>query len=129
MADWNFVLYTTQPLKLGATTATKSSLLKCDKILASTERLDEHEGMYCQKRILNCVICDESFSQFNDLRKHKKIHNRKEFSCPICSKSFKDFRELSNHKDEDICISKEQKAPHPLEKPFSYSECDKRFSK
>ena len=35
----------------------------------------------------------------------------------------------SNHKDEDICVSKEQKAPHPLEKPFSYSECDKRFSK
>ena len=102
---------------------------KCEKTFASPERLYEHEGMHRQERRFDCVTCDESFTKFNDLRKHKKNHNGKEFSCPNCGKKFEDFCSFSNHKREDICVSKAKIAPNPVEKPFKCSECDKKFSK
>ena len=44
--------------------------------------MTEHEGKKYEEKnakIFSCVMCDERFSKFNELRKHKSNHSEKPF--------------------------------------------------
>ena len=88
------------------------------------------------KMSFSCVSCDKIFSEFNDLRKHKRGHSAKPFKCPQCDKNFSDFGALMNHKK--LCTSdrktntsvniKEKAGETAKEKPFKCQKRDKKFT-
>ena len=53
-----------------------------------------------ENRIFDCLVCEEKFAKFNDLRRHKKTHINKPFKCPKCDRNFDQFGALSEHNQE-----------------------------
>ena len=41
--------------------------------------------------------CNKQFSQFNNLKLHKKIHQRPIYSCKICNKQYKSHKCFNKH--------------------------------
>ena len=44
-----------------------------------------------------CAICDERYSKFNELRRHKRIHEEKQLNCSKCDKRFARPNDVKNH--------------------------------
>ena len=85
--------------------------------------------------------CNEKFSEFNELRKHKKVHSDKLFKCSQCEEKFSDFGAFMKHKKLGTCETdspnesvnvnvyalKEQEKRHTNEEPFKCNDCDEIF--
>eukprot|EP00092_Neocalanus_flemingeri_P021639 GFUD01023471.1.p1 GENE.GFUD01023471.1~~GFUD01023471.1.p1 ORF type:complete len:707 (+),score=124.40 GFUD01023471.1:348-2468(+) len=61
-----------------------------------------------------CNVCQRTFLQIDDLRKHNKNHL---FSCADCNQAFND----------QITLTKHQEEMHTQDKNFHCSQCDKSF--
>ena len=135
------------------------SCTKCEKRFITIEEMKQHKNVCMNKApirkiSLDCIICNERFSEFNSLRKHRKKHSEKPFSCSQCDKNYSDFGALMKHKNNCACeaarntpendselkeneneeqnVQKSEQKMHEKvrndEKPFGCSYCDKKFS-
>lgn len=66
------------------------------------------------EQLLTCNVCQKTFLQTDDLRKHNKNHL---FSCADCNQAFNDQITLTKHTEE----------LHTQDKNFHCSQCDKSF--
>ena len=44
-----------------------------------------------------CELCDRTFSQYNNLRRHLRVHNGNSFKCHICGRTFNESFYLEMH--------------------------------
>ena len=112
---------------------------ECIDVMKASENEEVNEVPL--KNIFSCVMCDQSFETFNELRRHKRSHSEKPFSCSKCEKAFKSFSDLIVHKrtheivTEEVSVqgSNEQEASsqeqtHTNAKPFNCTIGDKKFT-
>jgi len=66
------------------------------------------------EQLFACNVCQRTFLQIDDLRKHNKNHL---FSCVDCNQAFND----------QIMLTKHQEEMHTVDKNFHCSQCDKSF--
>lgn len=66
------------------------------------------------EQLFTCNVCQKTFLQMDDLRKHNKNHL---FSCADCNQAFNDQISLTKHQEE----------MHTQDKNFHCSQCDKSF--
>ncbi|VDM99351.1 unnamed protein product [Thelazia callipaeda] len=65
--------------------------------------LQHYQQLVDAEKQFRCKKCAESFSHFNFLKRHKKIHaNHKPYECSKCNKLFRYVSELKMHKKTHI---------------------------
>lgn len=76
--------------------------------------LPSNENGMDTDQLFTCNVCQKTFLQIDDLRKHNKNHL---FSCADCNQAFND----------QITLTKHQEEVHTQDKSFHCSQCDKSF--
>ena len=84
------------------------------------------------EQLLTCNVCQKTFLQTDDLRKHNKNHL---FSCADCNQAFNDQITLTKHTEEVRILVEREKhlfnclffQLHTQDKNFHCSQCDKSF--
>ena len=73
----------------------------CPKICKSKISLKGHEKQVHGPKNKACDKCDQKFTTFSDLKKHRnRIHLKiMKFNCDICNKNLASKMSLKNHKD------------------------------
>jgi len=69
----------------------------CDRVCSSMCQYHNHYKGHSDLREFGCNQCGKSFSTFNVLTKHEKIHQSLRFSCDECGKMFQSKDCIRNH--------------------------------
>ncbi len=77
----------------------------CGKEVSTQTRLVYHMNIHMDKKPYKCKICDKTFNDRGNMRRHQKMHSQKEksvFKCQFCEKTFaQDYyrkrHEIQNH--------------------------------
>ena len=82
-------------------------------------------------QLFTCNVCQRTFLQIDDLRKHNKNHL---FSCADCNQAFNDQITLTKHQEEVVLYLNGGNIyftvyfqMHTQDKNFHCSQCDKSF--
>ncbi|KAL5020490.1 hypothetical protein ScPMuIL_003382 [Solemya velum] len=117
--------------------------LECNN---DTELLSHMTKAHTGEDPYKCSICDRSFTQYNNLRRHLRVHNGNSFKCTMCDQEFSEIfyleMHMGSHTGERIYKCGICNMPfhnkgelnfhiltHPKESLHTCSECGKSFSK
>lgn len=91
----------------------------CQVTLSSAGSLLNHKKtVHATSRPHSCAACGKSFTTFNHLSEHTKIHvGAHAFVCDICLKGFHGKHDMATHR-----------RIHTGEKPFPCPHCQRKFS-
>jgi uncharacterized Zn-finger protein len=106
--------------------------------------LENPETKIVGKLPYSCTKCDQTFTWYQELNKHLKSHEKKDYICEICGKTFKNSYNLKQHvfahKDTkgfqcDLCEKSfktrsnlvQHKYGHAEERAYKCSVCEKAF--
>ena len=72
---------------------------ECPKVFKSKRSVEEHDQIvHKKKRTFICELCQKTFTRYNSLKQHKKIHMQtSQYICSNCGKQFNEKRNLQNH--------------------------------
>lgn len=59
----------------------------CGREVASRYNLKRHVMIHTGQKPHECELCHKRFREYSDVRKHKRVHDREDFSCKICFRS------------------------------------------
>ncbi|VVC39882.1 Hypothetical protein CINCED_3A025514 [Cinara cedri] len=77
-----------------------------------------YNGTHNSQKQFKCDICQHSFTQFSNLKRHKMIHTgEKAYKCDICEKSFRQKSDMMIHT-----------SAHTGKKPFKCNICTNSFA-
>ena len=71
----------------------------CEKSFAQSGDLRKHIRTHTGVKPYNCRLCEKSFAQSGDLRKHMRTHTRENPNiCEVCNKRFRFIGHLKKHR-------------------------------
>ncbi|XP_049883322.1 zinc finger protein 62 homolog [Pectinophora gossypiella] len=75
--------------------------LKCEETFDYFSKLISHTNTSHPSNCFLCDGCDQQFNKKRDLKAHKRVHHKNEYSCPKCSLTFTSNAALQNHKKHE----------------------------
>ena len=87
------------------------------KEIRKEETIFDKKGVKRKRTQHECDVCEKSFRQSGDLKKHKRIHtNEKPYECDVCEKRFTQSGNLKTHM-----------RIHTNERPYECGVCEMKF--
>ncbi|KAM4019524.1 uncharacterized protein ACNLHF_000227 [Anomaloglossus baeobatrachus] len=91
----------------------------CNRSFSDASNLRRHKNIHTGLRPYVCDICGSSFRQKSQLDRHHLVHTgERPYRCPFCTKGFRDSTELRIHF-----------RVHTGERPYTCPICQKTFSR